>query len=93
MGLFIGGLFKNVRKGVDPFCGKAYDKLVGIALWGGNTFGAVIACVFHLHGMVKIQPFYSAFPLAEFIAKAFRWLFRWNFKEKSINRFLGRVVN
>ena len=28
------------------------------------------------------------FPLAESIAKAFGWLFLWNFKEKSISRFL-----
>ena len=51
--------------------------------------------LFHLHSGVKIQPFFLSFfllspvfPLAESIAKAFGWLFLWNFKEKSISRFL-----
>ena len=32
--------------------------------------------------------FYPVFPLTESMTKAFCWLFLWNFKEKSINRFL-----
>ena len=48
--------------------------------------------LFHLHSTVKRQPFSPDFPLAESIAKAFFRLFLWNFKEKSINPFLGRVV-
>ena len=43
--------------------------------------------------MVKIQPFSPVFPLAESIVKAFCWLTLWDFKGKSINRFLGYVVN
>ena len=35
-----------------------------------------------------IQPVFPAFPLAEFLAKAFCRLFLWNFKEKSISPFL-----
>ena len=42
----------------------------------------------HLYNIVKIQTFSQSFPLTEFIAKAFCRLFLWNFKEKSINRFL-----
>ena len=45
--------------------------------------------LFHLHSTVKRQPFSPVFPLAESIAEAFFWLFLWNFKEKSINHFLG----
>ena len=41
----------------------------------------------HLHNTVKIQPFSPA------IAKAFCWLFLWNFKEKSINYFLGHSLS
>ena len=36
--------------------------------------------------------FSPAFPLAESIAKAFYWLSLWNFKEKSINHFLGHSL-
>ena len=43
----------------------------------------------HLHNTVKIQTLSPAFPLAESIAKAFCWLLFRNFKEKSINHFLG----
>ena len=48
--------------------------------------------LFHLHSAVKRHPFSQDFPLTESIAKAFFRLFLWNFKEKSINPFLGRVV-
>ena len=48
--------------------------------------------LFHLHSTVKRQPFSPIFPLAGSMADAFGWLFLWNFKEKSINQFLGRVV-
>ena len=44
--------------------------------------------LFHLHSMVKIQPFSPVFPLAESTAKVFCRLFLWNFEEKSINHFL-----
>ena len=44
--------------------------------------------LFHLHSVVKIQPFYPFFPLAGTTAKAFCRLSLWNFKEKSINHFL-----
>ena len=40
------------------------------------------------HSAVKVRPFSPAFPLAEFLAKAFCRLFLWNFKEKSISPFL-----
>ena len=43
---------------------------------------------FHLHSTVNIQPFSPAFPLAEFMAEAFYWLFPCSFKEKGINHFL-----
>ena len=43
----------------------------------------------HLHNTMKMQPFSPTFPLAESIAKAFCRLLLWNFKEKSINHFLG----
>ena len=48
--------------------------------------------LFHLHRTVNNTAFFSGFPLggiAEPLAKAFCRLFLWNFKEKSINRFLG----
>ena len=48
--------------------------------------------LFHLHGAVKIQSFFPVFPLAESIAEAFFSLFLWNFKEKSINHFLGHSL-
>ncbi|WP_302554443.1 hypothetical protein, partial [uncultured Bilophila sp.] len=44
--------------------------------------------LFHLHNMVKMQPFYPVSPLSESIAEAFCWLFLWGFKEKSIDHFL-----
>ena len=44
--------------------------------------------LFHIHNILKIQPFYPVFPLTESIAKTFCWLSFWNFKEKSINQFL-----
>ena len=44
--------------------------------------------LFHLHRTVNIQPFSPAFPLAEFMAEAFCWLFACSFKEKGINHFL-----
>ena len=48
--------------------------------------------LFHLHSTVKRQPFSPVFPLAESITEAFFWLFLWNFKEKSINHFLGHSL-
>ena len=44
--------------------------------------------LFHLHSVVKIQPFYPFFPLAGTTAKVFCRLPLWNFKEKSINHLL-----
>ena len=44
--------------------------------------------LFHLHSVVKIQPFSPVFLLAEYRAKAFCRLSLWNFKEKGINHFL-----
>ena len=44
--------------------------------------------LFHLHKAVKNIAFFSVFPLAEFMAEAFCWLFPWNFKEKGISHFL-----
>ena len=41
---------------------------------------------------ISRKAFFSGFPLggiAESPAKAFCWLFLWNFKEKGINLFLG----
>ena len=43
---------------------------------------------FHLHSMVKIQPFSPVFSLEGTTAKAFYRLSLWSFKEKSINHFL-----
>ena len=47
----------------------------------------------HLYNTVKMQSFSPSFPLTEFIAKAFCRLFLWNFKEKSINHFLGHNLH
>ena len=44
--------------------------------------------LFHLYSTVKIQPFSPVFPLADFMAEAFCWLFTWNIIEKGINLFL-----
>ncbi len=44
--------------------------------------------LFHLRNTVKNTAFYPVFPLAESKAKAFCRFFLWNFKEKSISRFL-----
>ena len=44
--------------------------------------------LFHLHKAVKNTAFFSVFPLAEFMAEAFCWLFPWNFKEKGISHLL-----
>ena len=44
--------------------------------------------LFHLHSTVKIQPFYPVFPLADFMAETFYWLFPSSFKKKGINHFL-----
>ena len=44
--------------------------------------------LFYLHGMVKMQPFSQAVPLADSTVGAFYWLFLWDFKEKGINHFL-----
>ena len=44
--------------------------------------------LFHLHGALKIQPFYSVFPLAGSTAKTFFRLPLWNFKESDTNHFL-----
>ena len=48
--------------------------------------------LFHLHSTVKRRPFSPVFPLADFMAEAFCWLFPWNFKKESASHFLGRVV-
>ena len=54
----------------------------------GNPKGPSYTWLFHLHSMVKIQPFSPVFPLADFMAETFYWLFPWNFKEKGISHFL-----
>ena len=43
--------------------------------------------LFYLYRTVKIRLFYLVFPLAESMAKAFCWLFLWNFKEKASTIF------
>ena len=48
---------------------------------------APAARLLHLHSMVKMQPFYPVFPLAESIAETFYWLPFWSLK-KSIGHFL-----
>ena len=48
--------------------------------------------VVHFRSAVKIQTFSKVFPLAGSTAKAFCRLFLWNFKEKSINHFLGHSL-
>ena len=50
--------------------------------------GLSYSWLFHLHSMVKIQPFSPVFPLADFMAETFYWLFPWNFKEKGLSHFL-----
>ena len=44
-------------------------------------------CLLHPHSTMDIQPFSPVFPLADFMAEVFCWLFHWNFKEKGINHF------
>ena len=43
--------------------------------------------LFYVYSTVKIRLLYLVFPLAESIAKAFCWLFLWNFKEKASTIF------
>ncbi len=43
--------------------------------------------LFYVYSTVKIRLLYLVFPLAESIAKAFCWLFLWNFKEKASTSF------
>ena len=43
--------------------------------------------LFYLYCTIKIRLFYLVFPLAESMAKAFCWLFLWNFKEKASTIF------
>ncbi len=45
----------------------------------------------HLHNTVEMQTFYQDFPF-DGIHKAFCRLFLWDFKEKSINHFLGHSL-
>ncbi|WP_302552562.1 hypothetical protein [uncultured Bilophila sp.] len=49
--------------------------------------------LFHLHSVVKIQPFSPAFPLAESMTKAFFRLFIWNFKKKASTVFYGTAFS
>ena len=44
--------------------------------------------LFHLHSVVKIQPFSPVFLLAESDSQGIFRLSLWNFKEKSISQFL-----
>ena len=48
--------------------------------------------LFHLHGALKIQPFYSVFPLAGSTAKTFFRLSLWNFKEKTSIFFYNTAI-
>ena len=57
-------------------------------LSGYRVYGCFISTV-----RWKIQSFSPVFPLAESIVKAFLGLTLWDFKGKSINRFLGYVVS
>ena len=43
--------------------------------------------LFYVYSTVKIRLLYLVFPLAESMAKAFCWLFLWNFKEKASTSF------
>ncbi len=60
---------------------QAFFQWLGHSIW-----------LLHLHNTVKMQPFSPDFPLVESIAKAFCRLFLYNFKEKSINHFLGHSL-
>ena len=40
------------------------------------------------YNKAQLYAFSSIFPLAGSMTRGFYWLFLWNFKEKSINRFL-----
>ena len=66
-------------------CGRVDEDCIGGAFSGRLCYGLWL---FHLHSVVKIQPFSPVFLLAEYRAKAFCRLSLWNFKEKSINHFL-----
>ena len=44
-------------------------------------------CLFHLYSTLKYSLF-SSFPLGDFMAEAFCWLFPWNVIQKGINLFL-----
>ena len=48
--------------------------------------------LFYLYSTVKIRLLYLVFPLAESIAKAFCWLFLWNFKEKASTIFYDTAL-
>ena len=48
--------------------------------------------LFHLHSMVKIQPFSPVFPLAGSTVKAFCRLFLWSFKEKTSTIFYNIAI-
>ena len=48
--------------------------------------------LFHLHNMMKMQPFYPVSPLSESMAEAFYW-FLWSFKEKASTIFYGTAKN
>ena len=45
--------------------------------------------LFHLHNMMKMQPFYPVSPLSESMAEAFYW-FLWSFKEKHRPFFMAQ---
>ena len=44
--------------------------------------------LFYFSSMLKIETFSPIFPLPDSIIEASYWLFLWNFKKESINRFL-----
>ena len=48
--------------------------------------------LFYLYCTVTIRLFYLVFPLAESMAKAFCWLFLWNFKEKASTIFYDTAL-
>ena len=74
--------------------GRIFHHAVGMGqaypIWQGQNKRLCHSIwLLYLHNTMKMQTFSPVFPLAKPMAKAFCWLFLWNFKKKSINHFLG----
>ena len=75
-------LKSSIRAATESISVKWYDDTI-------VYFGSVIATwLLYFSSMLKIETFSPIFPLTDFMTGAFYWLFLWNFKKESINRFL-----